>query len=69
MLSLLRQSGTGLAFSPDLAVLDWLGIPVPATASNRKMEFKRGRGFFFRQGKFQYVQTPFVLESLAAAAP
>jgi hypothetical protein len=46
MVRMLRQSNTGIAFSNDAMVLEWLGVQPQIVAPYRKVNFPPGRGIF-----------------------
>jgi len=56
IIKLLRQSNTGIVFSTDPMVLEWLGVLPGFVAPFRKMELPPGRGFFVSK-KARLVQT------------
>ena len=58
MLQLLRSTNTGLAFSIDTSVLDWLGVPSQFLMGYRKFDLPPGRGFFVSKRKYSFLQTP-----------
>ncbi len=62
LVRLLGQSNTGLCFSTDFQLLDWLGVAPNTVRAHSKREFPPGRGFFVRRGQAVLVQTPLAAE-------